>query len=146
MLFRSRSVQNNTINVSDGLHKASATQTIQQMNAGIDAALSNFKPTIPNFNSAPTKIIKPKTPTTATGNSSARQTAIAGIDPITKGIAEQTKALTALLLQKQQLLQQTDSLKNQIDGLTAQLIAATTAGNVEQLRMYEALIDNIQQK
>lgn len=141
-----RSVENNTTNVSDGTRNAAATQIEQQAVAGIDAALSNFKPKTPNFNSAPTKVSKPKTPTTSTGNSSARQVAMAGLDPITKGIAEQTKALTALLLQKQQLLQQTDSLKNQIDGLTAQLIAATTAGNLEQLRLYEALIDDIQKK
>lgn len=141
-----RSVENNTTNVSDATRNTAATQISQQAVAGIDAALSNFKPKTPNFNSAPTKVSKPKTPTTPAGNSSARQVAMAGLDPITKGIAEQTKALTALLLQKQQLLQQTDSLKNQIDGLTAQLIAATTAGNLEQLRLYEALIDDIQKK
>ena len=131
--------------VSDSLNNVVEKLSQEEISKGTISALSNFKPTVLQGNAIQRRNIgSVEGSTPITTRSTARATAIAGLDPATQAIRDQIAKLKQLADTNTMLSAQADALLAQISGLTSKLNGLTETSNTNTIKQYQQQLDMLQ--
>jgi hypothetical protein len=129
--------------VSDSLNNVVQKLSQEEIANGTISALSNFKPAVLQGNAIQRRNIgSVEGSTPITTRSTARATAIAGLDPATQAIRDQIAKLQQLADTKNMLSAQANALLSQMDALTSKLNALNL--DPSKLQQYQQQLDILQ--